>query len=60
MEKKWEIISVRGVVAFKIPGTKARALDEKGDDIGAAQVVRDADGFAQIVPVAGAFSYLVY
>ena len=58
--EKWEIIHVRGVVAFKIPGTKARALDEKGDDIGAAQVVRDADGFAQIVPVAGAFSYLVY
>jgi hypothetical protein len=55
----WEVIPVRGDVAFRIPGIRARALDEDRRDLGAAQIVRDADGFAQIAPVAGAFSYIV-
>jgi len=55
----WEILPFGGMVAFRICGSSARALDETGKDLGPAVLSRTADGFVAVKPVSGAFSYLV-
>ena len=55
----WELIPVRGAVAFRIDGVRARAFGEDRSDLGETPLVRDDEGFAQVVPVPGALSYSI-
>jgi hypothetical protein len=55
----WELIPVRGKVAFRIEGDKAVALGEDRSDLGETPIIRDEEGFTTVVPVPGAFSYLI-
>ncbi|MCD6351396.1 MAG: hypothetical protein J7M26_04660, partial [Armatimonadetes bacterium] len=56
---KYEIIPYQGVEAgFAIKATSAVALDEAGKELGPAEV-RVSRGLTYVMPVKGAFSYLV-
>ena len=55
----WELIPVWGKVAFRIEGDKAVALGEDRSDLGETPIIRDEEGFTTVVPVPGAFSYLI-
>jgi hypothetical protein len=53
------LIPVRGKVAFRIEGDKSVALGEDRSDLGETPIIRDEEGFTTVVPVPGAFSYLI-
>jgi hypothetical protein len=55
----WEVIPVRGEIAFRVPGDKVVAYDEAGREIGTAEIIREQDGFVTVRPVANAFSYRI-
>jgi len=55
----YEVIPYKGAdCGFAIPATSARALDQAGGDIGPAEL-RTARGLTYVVPVEGAFSYML-
>lgn len=58
-DRKFEIIPYQGAdCGFEITADKAVALDKEGKELGPAQV-RTSRGLTYIVPVDGAFSYMV-
>jgi hypothetical protein len=58
-EGKWEYVPFRGAeCGFAVPEGTATALDYDGKEIGSAEV-RSARGLTYIMPVEGAFSYVL-
>ncbi len=55
-----EVIPVRGAeCGFAVKASRATALDKAGNEIGPAEI-RSSRGLTYVVPVEGAFSYMLY